>query len=269
MTTWQPDNLSQCRDDQCPSSLVFDQLRLGELSEAAAADARRKIAACGGCQKRLAQMEAGLAAFSELDTAAIVARIHQATARVDLTDSVSTWERIKRLLLNPRGLGTSLTILVATVIMVTQPPTLKMGPDLGGTTETVRLKGGESWLVYRERDGQIDTLTQDATAYPGDRLRFELRGFEDGHIAVFGAEASGKLYPIYPLVLGNSVPHRSRRQGPLPGAISLDASLGHEWLYLVHCPQSFSVSDLRVAGPTTSAPADCEVISLALNKVME
>ena len=269
MTTWQPEPPSHCSGDACPSNLVLDQLQLGELNAADAAALQKKIAECAGCQERLATVEAGLSAFSELDAAAMVARIHTETAQIEFEHSESLWHRIARLLRSPRGLGTSFAVLAATIIMITQPPKVSVDDPYGGAPETIRLKGGESWLVYRERDGQIETLAQDATVQPNDRLRFELRGFTDGHIAVFGAEASGKLYPIYPLVLGNSAPHRGSRQGPLPGAIALDSSLGQEWLYLVHCPQSFSMSEVRIDGRATSAPANCEVLSLALNKVTE
>jgi len=249
--------------------LALDQLQLGELAAAEAQDVQDQIEACTGCQERMARVEAGLAAFPALDAAALVARIHQGSAEVQLDEPQGLWSRLLRLLRTPSGLGTSAAVATAMMFMLIQPPSMTIDAPGGEQLDTVRLKGGESWIVYREHDGNIDTLSQDSPVHPGDRLRFELRGFADGYIMVFGAEASGKPYPIYPMRLGSSAPYRSSRTGPLPGAVALDSSLGHEWLYLVHCSQSFTIDEVRVEVPAVSAPTGCEVVSLALNKIMQ
>ncbi len=269
MTTWHSEHQGHCQSESCPSDLALDQLELGELATSETRGVRNQIAACTGCQERMARVQAGLKAFPTLDTAALVARIHQGSAEVRLDEPLGLWNRLLTLLRTPSGIGTTAAIATALIFMVIQPPSVTSEHPAGEEIDTVRLKGGESWIVYREHDGSIDTLSPDSPVHPGDRLRFELRGFADGHIVVFGAEASGKPYPIYPMRLGSSAPHQSSRTGPLPGAVALDSSLGHEWLYLVHCPQSFSMNEVHLEVPTVSAPTGCAVVSLALNKVME
>jgi len=243
----------------------MDQLRLGELSASEATTVRAQIGACSSCEARFVQFEAGLESFSELDAASLVARIHQSTAHVDLEESASIWSRLLRVLRTPRGLGTSFAIATAMVFMVVQPPKISTPSDY----DQLRLKGSSGLVIYREHQGAIDVLRAGTSAHPGDRLRFELSGFQDGQIVVFGAEANAKLYPIYPLRLEHSVAYSAKRQGPLPGAIALDSSLGQEWLYLIHCPESFTMDDISVDIPNITAPTGCEVTSFTLNKAME
>jgi hypothetical protein len=268
----------------CPSEWVMDRLHWKELSPAAESETRRHLAACPVCQQRLALRQTDFSALPELDTEALVTRIHRAVADLGSPERLGallaelsspgarpepgpqapsrapallglTWRRIAQ------AAVAALALLIVAVLVVNR------GQAPGTADSGIRAKGGLKLVVYRERAGQIEKAANNERFQPRDRLRFTVDLPWDGHTLIVGAESTGKLFVCFPSDgRAEAQPTPKGRDIPLPGAILLDDSRGQEWLYLVHCPRPFGLTSLRASG---SAPGALEVPPGCIQRAFE
>lgn len=231
----------------CPSEAELDAYQLDELD----GPGRARIESCPRCQTRLQERRAMFEAIP--DKARLIEAIH-----VGVVAATNTPARPQP---GPRfwvptlaGLGA-----LAAALVVLVPP----------SAPTVRSKGGVGLTVFVERHGQVVQGRSGDIFHPGDRLRFEVDSSRPLEIMILGREASGRVFPAFPLGAerGRSQPLASGTNQVLPGAVALDESSGRETLYLVGCPRPFGKADLRMGQDGLDLPDGCSTDRFVLEKV--
>ena len=241
--------------EPCVSDLALDQLFCEELSDNDAQALKTRISACAGCQVRWDERSQGLKAFSELDADALVAKIHVGLAETSplpkpTSESWLTW------LFGVKWVGAAAIAMLAVVFIFPE-----IEPKTTGDTDVLRAKGDTSAVVlYRERDGNVDLLSEGAKAREGDRIQFELKGLEAGFVVIVGNEATGTLYRLL-----NPEQVQASLEAPylIPKAFELDGSLGVETFTVYHCALNASQG-----APFNGEPVDgCQTFAAQVEKV--
>ncbi|MFT3924456.1 MAG: zf-HC2 domain-containing protein [Myxococcales bacterium] len=213
----------------CPSDLALDRLVAGELSFEAKRALESHLNACEHCKAVLRERQRGFQAFPELDSRAVLQRI-VAQEQVAPRAAARGW-RWKALM---SGFG-GLAVAAAAVLALWRPVAVP-GDGESALVQTTRLKGGLKLRIFRARDGHSEEASSGSRFQAGDRLRFSISTPGSGFVSVVGIEADGKRYTAWPLD-GSSAKQMPKLQDELlEGAVELDASAGHESLWLVHCP---------------------------------
>ena len=254
----EPKTHPDCRPD-CVSELRMDQLLHEELSSEESKEAHAMIQACSGCQVRWAERQRGLDAFPDLDTQAMISKIHvglaEATTPAHDSKQAPNEEGWLSWLFGAKWIGAAAMALIAVVFIL--PSTEPMPTPTG---DVLRSKGTSDVIVFRERAGVVDALVSGAEAQPGDRIQFELRGLPKGFLSVRGQEANGKLYP---LLSSKETESSIEARFLVPEAFELDDALGQETLYIYHCRTA-----LDERADLNGAPIDgCVVFVKTLLKV--
>ena len=110
---WKDSTLGvQCMPD-CPSDLALDELHLGEKKPAEVQLLKQHIAACDSCEARWDLREQGLNAFPELNREAMVARIHELSAHIEVAGPASIWSKVRGVFAQPAIFGTSMALVAA------------------------------------------------------------------------------------------------------------------------------------------------------------
>ena len=221
---------------ECPSDFTLDQLHLGHLDATERQAVEAHAAGCDRCPARIEARALGFAAFTQTDDRAILAALR---TRIDEAESQSLASRLKRwwgpvLLV---GVGAAAALLVTRA----PPPPTATG---GLTPDVTRLKGDVPLRVHRARGEAVAEVQSGDSFQAGDRLMFEEDVKADGHLVVFGVEASGAVYRAWPLP--GQQAETLMKVGPaqrLPGAVALDATPGREVLHAVLCPPAVGVPE--------------------------
>lgn len=264
------DNLRPGRPN-CPSDLQLDKMHAGELSAQKAAQISAHLATCAACTKHLQSNQ-----IAELAPARAEAMLSGLRARLSKPPKTSLWQRLsERLNFDLRGLGTPILALgaasvLAVVVGKGYAPWKSAGDDSADVAQ-VREKGGLALHVHRlTAQGSVE-VPSGAALGAGDRLRFVVDLPQPGHIAIVGVEQNGTLYSAWPLSENTETPLLPA--GPrqiLPGAISLDDSLGKETLYLVFCPSEIgspiNKCQSRGAEISPNCPSGCTLAAFSLQK---
>lgn len=213
----------------CVSELKLDQLFHEELDSAQATEVEAQIESCVGCQARWASRQEGLKAFPELNVEAMVAKIHVGVAeQARGAEPTSTKEEgWLRWLFGAKWIGAAALATLAIVFVLPSEESPTTHHD-----DVLRTKGGGEVVIFRERAGVVDRLSDRAQAQAGDRIQFELRGLSGGYLSVTGRESNGTLYPM---IESLKVEPSLQAKVLIPHAFELDASVGTETLYLYHC----------------------------------
>ncbi len=201
------------------------------------ADADAHLETCPACRDRLAAQRESDRSIDLPPAATVIARWRRPTR--------------PRIAFIGAGLGAALA-MAATLLLVTREP-----PDDG---DAIRRKGGLHVEVH-VHDGERERLVGDGdTVRPGDRVAFGVRTEREGHLLVFGWDAKGAVYPIWPSA---SDPLQARSQPigkldatlPLPAAVRFDDVSGDEHLAVVFCRDVFGLAELAPAGRLGGPPA--------------
>lgn len=231
---------------ECPSELRLDQLHSRELSAADAAGVRAHVAGCSRCLERVAFRERGFAAFAGVDPGRMVRSIEERVPRREVPARVS-----RRMAWVPVAASAVAACVVAAILI-----------PRGG--DEIRPKGTLGLTVFRERGGKVERVIAGDRVRAKDRLRFEVSvPAAVQEIMIVSVEDGGKMFTYYPSDgTEKSRPPKVTSDGALEGAIELDASLADEQIYLIACPQTFAVPDLKTSLP----PKNCEATSLLIKK---
>jgi hypothetical protein len=247
----------------CPSELRLDRLKLGELGADEAAGVRDHIRACTRCRERIALRNEGMAAFSGVDAPKLLTRIEQALDTKPTREQPTVTAPIVMAVRKRSGHVFAWTAAIGAVL-VGVALALPEG-------EQVRAKGSLGLTVYREREGRVERAASGDTFRANDRLRFGVDLPDPGaaQIMIVSVERGGGVFAFYP----SDGSKRSKApaingDGALEGAIALDDSDHDEWIHLIACPHSFSLSDLtpgELPGRVT-APPDCKMTTFVMRK---
>ncbi|MCY1081458.1 zf-HC2 domain-containing protein [Archangium lansingense] len=238
---------------ECPSDFALDRLHSGELPPAEAQAIERHVAGCTECGARMTERQAGFGAIDGVDPRVVLARIRtglDAPVQTPLSERLSVWARR---LLAPVAVATA-----AIILMVVVP----------GQEQGTRMKGALALHVFRLTGDHAEEVVSGDMFAPGDRLRFRVDLPGEGHVTIFGVEASGTLYTAWPLEPGVQTRFEEVNGIELPGAVSLDAQLGREMLYLVHCPLEVGPPECTSGGVGEKpvCPAGCVMTSFIMEK---
>lgn len=271
------DALQRLKEGQadCPSDLALDRLHARELPPDRAQAVQAHIDACTVCPARMAQRQAGLDGFAEVDPRPLLAAIRRgvdADAATEKRSKVTAWRKWLALIVAPLGVAATLAV----VMWARHPAVPVTGDDLDGYGEggdgdsgpdQTRTKGSLALRVYRQVQGpgsptaQSQQMVSGDRFAPGDKLRFVVDLPSDGQVAIVGVEASGATYTAWPSQNNLATARPGGKDQQLPGAVALDNSKGRETLYLVHCPHAseppqcthVDIGDTAAAGGTVSS----------------
>lgn len=217
-----------------PSDLQLDQLAAGEIQGEAARAIEAEVADDPALANDLKRRRLGTAAVTEVDTAALLARI-----KGELGAAKPAREGLLTRLLKARWFAPGLVIAGATaaaVIISVRPPDptgSAIGPPSG-----IRMKGALRLQVIRQTPTGSERMISGATFKPGDTLRFRVDAPGAGTLQIVGVEGDGTLYTAWPLPehAAQARLAEAARDLLLDGSVELDATAGREVLHLVHCP---------------------------------
>ncbi len=132
-----------------------------------------------------------------------------------------------------------------------------------------RVKGnGLALQVFRDAGEASERLRDGDLIAPGDRLGFRLRNRMDGHLLVFGIDATDATYVCYPQAQGGgSAPIVAQsRPTPLPEAIRMDDTPGAERIVALLCDAPFTLDDVEAELRDGRAPEGCVFDDVTLEK---
>lgn len=244
----------------CPSDLLLDRYAAQELGAETAASVRAHLAACDLCPSRLDASR--FEAMADVDPRLLLAGI-----RRGLDEPRSLKERAGACLRRFAAVRAPLAIVagVAALLLVL-PLTRRSAVD---APATVRQKGSLVLRVYRAKGTGSEELLSGSRFLPGDVIRFVVDLPSSGQVAILGVEQSGELYTAWPLAEQAALTRQPAGKSlALPGALSLDGSLGRETLYLVHCPDAAEPPQCQARGSLEppSCPAGCALTPFVLSK---
>lgn len=102
------------------------------------------------------------------------------------------------------------------------------------------IKGSVVLVLHRKVGQGSAPVSPDVPLVPGDAIRFEVKAPASGFVAVLGRDARGTITVYYPY--GGTKPTAFDASQPLlPGAISLDDTLGREDVYVLHSAHAFEL----------------------------
>lgn len=242
MSTFDLDALLS-RSEACPSEFALDSWLAGELQGTDAAQMRAHCDGCEPCGAYVATHARGLAAIPGLDADAMFAQILRgAEARPEVAPAAPARERPSlgerlRSLFSISHLGwvaAAGAAAVALFVLRARPPAVDPDGDPG-----LRMKGTLALEVVRKTPEGAQVMVSDDAFDPSDEIRFVITTPTAGRVAVVGVEASGALYPAWPLPDHHANPVRpAGKAQALEGAVQLDGKPGRETLYLVLCPEA-------------------------------
>ncbi len=257
------------RSASCLSDLTLDRLRVGELSEASQADARRHLTHCSRCESRLAAIDAD-AAEASLAPLSLPAT----TAGPSPGERRRTWR------------VAAMTMVAAAAVVLVVWPRGEMGSDSdapstapsiddGATvaepsTAGTQAKGsGPRLHLYVRREGAVVESTALEHWRPGDVLGFTYSCSQSLHLAVLGRDALGTVGVYYPSG-PTAAPVEPGDDVAFGDGIELDDTLGEEVVYGVFCARAVAVEELRVAVERAREqpvlPPGCSLVTISADK---
>jgi hypothetical protein len=231
---------------QGPSDRTLDAYRLGALDEAGRAAVDAHAAGCAACARRLAEVQAGFAAFPALDERAVLGRVQAAYG-----GRRRPW---RWLLLAP-------VAAAALVLVWIRPPA--EGPEPPGPT--VLTKGAAALRVFRQSGhGPAEEMLSGQAFRAGDRVRFLVDLPGAGTVRIYGVDGRGRSYVAWPPAGAGGLP--AGRGQELPGAVELDDAPGPETLHLVHCPGARAAPACTAGAAGIDCPKGCTRAAFVVRK---
>ncbi|WP_437934608.1 DUF4384 domain-containing protein [Sorangium sp. So ce341] len=286
------------RPEGCPSDLRFDRLLAGELAAAEEQATRAHLDGCGRCAGRLAEIEAGRAAFLAAPPPLRAPPAPQAAApavrRLRPRALVPAGLRARALIpaglraraLIPAGLraralvpavtaalGAAAVLAVALNVGV-RPREEQRGDDRGArpppAAQGARIKGGSGRIgFYVARGDALAPGGPGEVVHPNDRLQFTYSTVDAGFFALLSVDGARKASVYFPA--GDvAAPIQPGEQVPLPSSVVLDGTLGAETVYGLFCESPVALEPLRAALESAPerppAPEGCRVDRVSLDK---
>lgn len=234
--------LKRARPESCLSDLRLDRLVAGELDAPAEAEARAHLKGCAPCAARLAEIEAGRAAFLAEPPPL------RATARP---------ARVRRILPWVPPLATALALAAAALLWLRPRPVTE--PIDPGT----RIKGHARVGFYVKHGAAVTPGAAGETVIAGDTLQFTTTTPRDGaYFALIAVDGARKASVYYPAGQRAEAIERGR-DVPLGTSTVLDEVLGDETAYAFFCAEPVELEPLRAAVERAPdhppVPASCEL----------
>ncbi|AGP38926.1 hypothetical protein [Sorangium cellulosum] len=266
------------RPEGCPSDLRFDRLLAGELAAAEEQATRAHLDGCGRCAGRLAEIEAGRAAFLAAPPSLRAPPAPRAAApavrRLRPRALVPAGLRARALVpAVTAALGAAAVLAVALNVGV-QPPDEQRGDDRGArpppAAQGARIKGGSGRIgFYVARGDALAPGGPGEVVHPNDRLQFTYSAVDAGFFALLSVDGARKASVYFPA--GDvAAPIQPGEQVPLPSSVVLDETLGAETVYGLFCETPVALEPLRAALEAAPerppAPAGCRVDRVSLDK---
>jgi hypothetical protein len=221
----------------------------------------------------------GFASFPDVDERRMLAAIRSGLAAAEEAErDTGWWQRLLGWLRVPRQLALfgGALCAAAVLLVLVAPPGSHRDPELGGP-DSVRIKGGLALHVFRQRGDHAEEMASGDSFHAGDNLRFAVDLPAAARVSVVGIDAHGALYVAWPLVSSGPggapgpLPDTRRPAGrgqQLPGAVTMDESLGDEAFYLVQCPPSEAPTcQVQGSGRPPACPKGCALIGFPFRKV--
>lgn len=249
-----PRLLGLARDPRLPSDLTLERLLARELSPEDEARVRAQLAACPDGE---ALLERKQAEWEQVSSAAKLRMLKGIQTQLHTKDR---WRRLWSWVAQSRPLYALPAMALAALGLL-----VLIGD---GSDPEVRTKGAARLRVYRERGGQVELARPREVFRAGDRVRVATTLPTSKYVLVYGREASGLLFPVYP----NGSEASSLQalpagaHDPLPGAVELDGSTGEESFVLAACEAPLALEQLRGDEAGALEAAACEVVNFPLRK---
>ncbi|WP_437721125.1 DUF4384 domain-containing protein [Sorangium sp. So ce861] len=276
------------RPEGCPSDLRFDRLLAGELAAAEEQATRAHLDGCGRCAGRLAEIEAGRAAFlaappplrappAPRAAAPAVRRLRpRALVPAGLRPRALIPAGLRARALVPAvttALGAAAVLAVALNVGV-RPPDEPRGDDRGArpppAEQGARIKGSSGRIgFYVARGDALSPGGPGEVVHPNDRLQFTYSTVDAGFFALLSVDGARKASVYFPA--GDvAALIQPGEQVPLPSSVVLDETLGAETVYGLFCDAPVALEPLRAALESAPerppAPAGCRVDRVSLDK---
>jgi hypothetical protein len=211
--------------DACPSDLVLDRLRLGELD--ATSDAAAHVDGCARCARRAAELRAEARQFAEdplvpLRAADVRARVRRGRLAAPL------WSGM---------LAAAAAAAMLLLFVRERPP----------AAPSLRSKGrGALELVVRRSDGRVEPVAAGTLLHAGEAVRFIVSTDEGGYLAIVGADARQAVTAYQP-ASGAARPIGAGPRQLIDGSVVLDDAAGPERMVAVICPRPLAVDVVTAA----------------------
>lgn len=230
-----------------PSERTLEVYRLGALDPSARAEVEAHVAGCAACEKRLAAVKAGFAAFPALDERVVLGRVQAAYAA-----RRRPW---RWLLLAP--------VAAAALVLVWIRP-IGLGPEDRGPI--ILAKGAAALRVFRQTgDRPAEEMLSGQAFRAGDRVRFVVDLPSAGTVRIYGIDGRGRSYVAWPADGGaGSLPADKGQE--VPGAMELDDAPGAERLFLVHCPGAREAPSCKAGAAGLECPKGCTRTAFVIRK---
>ncbi|WP_437313852.1 DUF4384 domain-containing protein [Sorangium sp. So ce385] len=266
------------RPEGCPSDLRFDRLLAGELAAAEEQATRAHLDGCGRCAGRLAEIEAGRAAFlaapPPLRAPPAPPAAAPAVRRLRPRALIPAGLRARALVpAVTAALGAAAVLAVALNVGV-QPREEQRGDDRGArpppAAQGARIKGGSGRIgFYVARGDALAPGGPGEVVHPNDRLQFTYSTVDAGFFALLSVDGARKASVYFPA--GDvAAPIEPGEQVPLPSSVVLDETLGAETVYGLFCETPVALEPLRAALEAAPerppAPEGCRVDRVSLDK---
>jgi hypothetical protein len=250
--------LKRARPESCLSDLRLDRLVAAELDAPAEADARAHLSGCAPCAARLAEIEAGRAAFLA-DPPPLRAVAPGGALLADPRPSAAArLVSVRRIRAWAPPLTAALALAAAGLLWLRSP-----GPVTDPLDPGTRIKGHARVGFYVKYGAAVTPGAAGETVLAGDTLQFTTTTPRDGAyfalIAVDGARKASVYYPAGP----RAAPIDHGRDVPLGASTVLDDVLGDETAYAFFCAEPIALEPLRAAVERAPehppVPASCEL----------
>jgi hypothetical protein len=252
------------RPDDCPSELELDKYHLGELNGTDTERVEAYMEQSDFARQSLTYRESGFAAYPEVDVDLMVSEIHVKTVSVDFLAEEGGGSLIERFYNRWFGSGMLVAAGVACAVLFLEPvPQDSFGED------SIRSKGAPAELVVHRKTTTGSEPVSTGTVFGvGDEIRFQVDIPNAGHGMLVSRDNAGVKSVLYPRGKLVSAATDVKKDEILPGAFTLDAVTGSEWVFWVHCNTPFQLSDLRFGDvPGILIPAGpCSITSFELKK---
>ena len=228
--------LPPSRGPSCPSELRLDRYLAGELGREGRAVATH-LSACGDCRARVAERRD--------DEALPVLPLGRARR----------WHRV--------AWPAAGMLAVAGALLFVQH---RGGPALAPETRT---KGGAHAALYVQRAGVMRLAGPDEVVHPGDTIQLATTLDARRWVAAISVDGAG-VVSIYQGDDPRAAWQEPGEDIPLPASVTLDATLGHETIYVLLCQEPIELAPiaagLRRDPAATPSHEGCELDMIYLDK---
>jgi hypothetical protein len=226
---------------ECLSDLTLDRLRNNEVPPDERARSELHLQSCVRCQGKRQALEG--TALEEAEFPLLAARTRRAAGvrtGVDEGTVVDAAPAIREQASNVVRIGTRLAPFAIAAGLAAVVAAFFWKPAESST----QVKGGDSLtLVVKRRDGHIERVTEGATLFVNDQVRFSLDLKAAAFVTVLSLDAAGQVSVFTPEP--KALPKGAEQL--LDTTVELDASTGAERFVAVLCEEPKRSSELVTA----------------------